>query len=136
MSLCLLQLTAASPPTLSVCASQSYITSLCLDKFLSDTSDLVFVEFVANDGSEMDKSLTVAPKARAFERLLRQVMRRDKAPAVVMMQVRGGWAPSRFLSGSCDRPGPVGLRAGASFPTQLSQLPQHTPITQHKQQKW
>lgn len=67
-------------------ATKSYITSLCLDKFLDDESDLVFVEFIANDGSEMDVSYTDNQKARFFERFLRKILRKPNAPAVVMMQ--------------------------------------------------
>jgi hypothetical protein len=69
-------------------ATKSYITSLCLEKFLDDTSDLVFVEFIANDGSEMDLSYTDNQKARFFERFLRKIMSKKAAPAVIMMQVR------------------------------------------------
>ena len=61
---------------------------LCLPKFLNATSDLVFVEFIANDGSEMDVSIAANnPKARSFERLLRKVLSGPKAPAVVLMQM-------------------------------------------------
>ncbi|KAF6266245.1 SGNH hydrolase-type esterase domain-containing protein [Scenedesmus sp. NREL 46B-D3] len=67
-------------------ATRSYITSLCLEKFLDDTSDLVFVEFIANDGSEMDVSYVENQKARFFERFLRNILRKPTAPAVVMMQ--------------------------------------------------
>lgn len=73
-------------------ATRSYITSLCLEKFLDDSSDLVFVEFIANDGSEMDVNYTDNQKARFFERFLRNIMRKPKSPAVVMMQVRQGRA--------------------------------------------
>lgn len=69
-------------------ATKSYITSLCLEKFLDNTSDLVFVEFIANDGSEMDLSYTENQKARFFERFLRKILNKSSAPAVVMMQVR------------------------------------------------
>lgn len=69
-------------------ATRSYITSLCLEKFLDNTSDLVFVEFIANDGSEMDVSYTDNQKARFFERFLRNILKKPNAPAVVMMQVR------------------------------------------------
>jgi hypothetical protein len=68
-------------------ATKSYITSLCLEKFLDNTSDLVFVEFIANDGSEMDLSYTENQKARFFERFLRKILNKSSAPAVVMMQV-------------------------------------------------
>lgn len=67
-------------------ATKSYITSLCLDKFLDSTQDLVFVEFIANDGSEMDVNYTDNQKARFFERFLRKILRKPSAPAVVMMQ--------------------------------------------------
>lgn len=67
-------------------ATRSYITSLCLEKFLDDSSDLVFVEFIANDGSEMDVSYTDNQKARFFERFLRNILKKPSAPAVVMMQ--------------------------------------------------
>jgi hypothetical protein len=67
-------------------ATRSYITSLCLEKFLDNTSDLVFVEFIANDGSEMDVSYTDNQKARFFERFLRNILKKSSAPAVVMMQ--------------------------------------------------
>lgn len=68
-------------------ATKSYITSLCLEKFLDNTSDLVFVEFIANDGSEMDLSYTDNQKARFFERFLRKILGKPNAPAVIMMQV-------------------------------------------------
>jgi hypothetical protein len=87
-------------------ATRSYITSLCLEKFLDDTSDLVFVEFIANDGSEMDLSYVDNQKARFFERFLRNIMRKPKAPAVVMMQVRSSGTTAY---GSCDN----GRRTGA-----------------------
>jgi hypothetical protein len=48
----------------------------------------VFVEFIANDGSEMDLSYTENQKARFFERFLRKILQKPSAPAVVMMQVR------------------------------------------------
>ena len=69
-------------------ATKSAITSLCLSKFLNETSDLVFVEFIANDGSEMDTSIAQNnPKARSFERFIRKILAHPKAPAVVLMQM-------------------------------------------------
>lgn len=68
-------------------ATKSYITSMCLDRFLNDTASLVFVEFIANDGSEMDATISSSTKARSFERFLRRIMRKQAAPAVVLMQV-------------------------------------------------
>jgi hypothetical protein len=47
----------------------------------------VFVEFIANDGSEMDLSYTDNQKARFFERFLRKILAKPNAPAVIMMQV-------------------------------------------------
>jgi hypothetical protein len=68
-------------------ATKSYVTSICLDKFLNSTADLVFVEFIANDGSEMDVTLSNNEKSRSYERLLRKILKQPKAPAVVLMQV-------------------------------------------------
>jgi hypothetical protein len=69
-------------------ATKSYITSLCIDRFLNATADLVFVEFIANDGSEMDTQLQgPLEKTRSYERFLRKIMRQPSNPAVVMMQM-------------------------------------------------
>jgi len=71
-------------------ATKSSVTSLCLDKFLPATksADLIFVEFLANDGSEMDAKIgSGAEKARSYERLLRKLLRRAGAPAVVLVQM-------------------------------------------------
>lgn len=72
--------------------------SLCLDRFLNATADLVFVEFIANDGSEMDTQLRgPQDKTRSFERFLRKIQSQPESPAVVMMQVQalclGGQRP-------------------------------------------
>lgn len=48
----------------------------------------VFLEFVANDGSEMDVTLDNTEKTRSFELLMRKVLKQQASPAVVMMQVR------------------------------------------------
>ena len=71
-------------------ATKSYVTSLCLSRFLNSTADLVFVEFIANDGSEMDTQL-LGPldKTRSYERFLRRIQAQPSNPAVVMMQARG-----------------------------------------------
>jgi lysophospholipase L1-like esterase len=70
-------------------ATKSSVTSMCLDKFLpaSKPADLIFVEFLANDGSEMDSKITQAEKARSYERFLRKLLRRSGAPAVVLLQM-------------------------------------------------
>jgi len=69
-------------------ATKSYITSLCIDRFLNTTADLVFVEFIANDGSEMDTQLQgPLEKSRSYERFLRKIQRQPSNPAVVMMQM-------------------------------------------------
>ncbi|KAI8469583.1 MAG: SGNH hydrolase-type esterase domain-containing protein [Monoraphidium minutum] len=69
-------------------ATKSYITSLCVDKFLNATADLVFVEFIANDGSEMDTQIFgPQEKTRSFERFLRKIQGQPSNPAVVMMQM-------------------------------------------------
>ena len=74
---------------------------MCLEKFLDETTDLVFMEFIANDGSEMDVSYTDNQKARFFERFLRKVMRKPSAPAVIMMQVRMHLTNTTLADGHC-----------------------------------
>ncbi|KIZ07114.1 hypothetical protein MNEG_0835 [Monoraphidium neglectum] len=67
-------------------ATKSYITSLCIDKFLNATADLVFVEFIANDGSEMDILVTPPQdKTRSFERFLRKIQQQPSSPAVMLV---------------------------------------------------
>jgi hypothetical protein len=74
-------------------ATKSYICSLCINRFLNATADLVFVEFIANDGSEMDTQLQGSlDKTRSFERFLRKIQAMPHNPALVMMQVGGGGA--------------------------------------------
>jgi hypothetical protein len=69
-------------------ATKSYINSMCIERFVNATADLVFVEFIANDGSEMDTQLAgPLEKTRSFERLLRKIQSQPRAPAVVMMQM-------------------------------------------------
>ncbi len=73
-------------------ATKSYIASLCLNRFLNATADLVFVEFIANDGSEMDTQLQgPLDKTRSFERFLRKIQGQPNNPAVVMINVSFFW---------------------------------------------
>ncbi len=74
--------------TRSCSATKSYAMSQCLPKFLNSTADLVFMEFVANDGSERDTTLLSNDKTRAYERFMRKILSQPKAPAVVQVQVR------------------------------------------------
>jgi hypothetical protein len=113
-------------------ATKSYVTSICLDRFLNSTADLVFVEFIANDGSEMDTQL-MGPqeKTRSFERFLRKIQKQPADPAVVMMQVgegaRGGWvagarAPPPARACVCAWRG-VGARSGWRGPPDCPRRP-------------
>lgn len=68
-------------------ATKSYAMSQCLPKFLNSTADLVFMEFVANDGSERDTTLTGNDKTRSYERFMRKILSQPKAPAVVQVQM-------------------------------------------------
>jgi hypothetical protein len=100
-------------------ATKSYIASLCINRFLNSTADLVFVEFIANDGSEMDTQLQGAlDKTRSFERFLRKIQGGPNSPAVVMMQVRARRrlrAPGRGpVRPSAPRPAPAA--AGTPVP--------------------
>jgi len=68
-------------------ATKSYVISQCVDKFLPSDPDLVFMEYIANDGSEMDSSYTNNSKARSYERFMRKVLSRPTAPAVVQVNM-------------------------------------------------
>jgi hypothetical protein len=66
----------------------------------------VFIEFLANDGTEMDNSLNSTEKAQSYERLLRKVMAMPSAPAVVLVQVRRGKCqPQAASSSQCSLTG-------------------------------
>jgi hypothetical protein len=84
-------------------ATKSLIFSMCLPRWLNATADLVFVEFIANDGSEMDTSLDgPLDKTRSYERFLRKIQQQPSNPAVVMMQARNcGLSILKISPGLC-----------------------------------
>jgi lysophospholipase L1-like esterase len=64
-------------------ATPSALMNMCLETYVDDDVDLVFVEYVANDGSNaLD---TVKPKV--YERLVRKLLNKRNRPAVVLVQL-------------------------------------------------
>ena len=80
----------------AVSASRSLLSELCLERLMDADVDLVFVEFVLNDGVVPLEGVCEPPAAKAYERLVRKVLRRPSAPAVVLITTRG--------ENSCSRP--------------------------------
>ncbi|KAF6266240.1 hypothetical protein COO60DRAFT_1632898 [Scenedesmus sp. NREL 46B-D3] len=64
-------------------ATPSALMNMCLEQYVDDDVDLVFVEYVANDGSNRFDEV----KAKVYERLLRKLLNRRSKPAVVLMQL-------------------------------------------------
>ena len=58
---------------------------MCLEQSIDKEVDLLFIEYVANDGANrFDET-----KAKVHERLLRKTLQQERQPAVVLMQVCG-----------------------------------------------
>jgi len=75
----------------AVPAAQSQFAAVCLSKFVDADADVVFVEFTTNDGWAGGGAHTAASplehnsRALAYERLLRKLLARPSAPAVVVV---------------------------------------------------
>jgi len=78
------------PVRASAGLAPSAIVAGCLDRYLDSDADLVLLEMTANDGATMDSSIVNAYQPRAYEILVRKVMRSKKAPALILTQVRVG----------------------------------------------
>jgi hypothetical protein len=65
-------------------ATQSEYVSMCLDQFVDEDVDVIFVEYAANDGYT-DGSVNNGAVA-AFERLLRKLLLHKRAPAVILFE--------------------------------------------------
>ena len=79
---------------------------MCLDHSVEPDTDIVFVEYLLNDGFE--DQIKRNEKLMAFEKLVRRIMALPHRPAVVLMQVGvwGGGGSVNDLGGCGD------LRAG------------------------
>eukprot|EP00879_Flechtneria_rotunda_P016086 GHRR01016827.1.p1 GENE.GHRR01016827.1~~GHRR01016827.1.p1 ORF type:complete len:534 (+),score=145.77 GHRR01016827.1:354-1955(+) len=64
-------------------ATPSALMNMCLEQYVDDDVDLVFVEYVANDGANRFDEI----KAKVYERLLRKLLLRPSRPAVVLLQL-------------------------------------------------
>jgi hypothetical protein len=65
-------------------ATLSEYVSMCLKQFVRSDVDLVFVEYVTNDGYH-DGDINNGP-VKSFERLLRKLLDFQNAPAVCLME--------------------------------------------------
>ncbi|GBF87887.1 hypothetical protein Rsub_00599 [Raphidocelis subcapitata] len=68
-------------------ATPAAFMTLCLEHYLDPLADLVFVEYVLNDGIE-DRVMHNR-RVRIYERLLRRIMDQPHAPAVVLVGTHG-----------------------------------------------
>lgn len=64
-------------------ATPSSFMNVCLERHLDADSDLVFLEYATNDGW----NISDGHKKRTYERLLRKVLSKPRAPAVVLLQL-------------------------------------------------
>eukprot|EP00878_Enallax_costatus_P012728 GHUV01013292.1.p1 GENE.GHUV01013292.1~~GHUV01013292.1.p1 ORF type:complete len:358 (+),score=39.39 GHUV01013292.1:2608-3681(+) len=64
-------------------ATPSALMDMCLEQSIDEDVDLLFIEYVANDGANrFDET-----KAKVYERLLRKTLQQKRKPAVVLMQL-------------------------------------------------
>ncbi|KAG2485763.1 hypothetical protein HYH03_015477 [Edaphochlamys debaryana] len=68
----------------AVPATPSAFMVMCLEHSVDPDVDLVFVEYLINDG--LDERLFDSPVVRSMERLIRRLLRLPGRPAVVLMQ--------------------------------------------------
>jgi hypothetical protein len=80
---------AIRPVRASVGLAPSAIVVACLERHMPADADLVLLEMTANDGVTMDSSIVNPAQPKAYEMLVRSVMKGVKQPAVVLVQVRG-----------------------------------------------
>ncbi|KAI8475674.1 MAG: hypothetical protein J3K34DRAFT_27974 [Monoraphidium minutum] len=64
-------------------ATPSALMNMCLETYIDADVDLLFVEYVANDGSNAHDLV----KPKVYERLIRKILQKRRAPAVVLMQL-------------------------------------------------
>ncbi|KAI8470157.1 MAG: SGNH hydrolase-type esterase domain-containing protein [Monoraphidium minutum] len=66
-------------------ATPAAFMTLCLEHYLDPLADLVFVEYVLNDG--MEDRVAHNRRVRIYERLVRRILDQPHAPAVVLVNV-------------------------------------------------
>ena len=64
-------------------ATPSAFMNICLETAVDEDVDLMFVEYVANDGADKFNEA----RARTYERLVRKILKKPHGPAVVLVQV-------------------------------------------------
>jgi hypothetical protein len=97
------------PVRASVGLAPSAIVVACLETHMPADADLVLLEMTANDGATMDSSIVNPSQPKAYEMLVRSVLKGVKQPAVVLVQVRWGVARRRCRRGRGRRAGLGGV---------------------------
>jgi hypothetical protein len=64
-------------------ATPSSFMNSCLEHYIDEDVDLMFVEYAVNDGWD----LHTTGRKKVYERLLRKVLKKTKKPAVVLVQL-------------------------------------------------
>lgn len=64
----------------------SNYAAMCLEIMVDEDVELVFVEYILNDGFG-DGPILANPLGKNYERLLRKLLKKPQMPAVVLMQV-------------------------------------------------
>uniref|UniRef100_A0A383V5K6 SGNH hydrolase-type esterase domain-containing protein n=1 Tax=Tetradesmus obliquus TaxID=3088 RepID=A0A383V5K6_TETOB len=64
-------------------ATPSSFMNMCLEQYLDEDVDLVFLEYAVNDGWDTHNVM----KRKIYERLLRKVLSKPKHPAVILVQL-------------------------------------------------
>eukprot|EP00877_Chromochloris_zofingiensis_P007869 jgi/Chrzof1/3335/Cz12g21090.t1 len=64
-------------------ATPSALMNMCLETYVDEEVDVVFVEYAANDGSNRYDPI----KPKVYERLLRKILQVKHRPAIVVMQL-------------------------------------------------
>eukprot|EP00882_Tetradesmus_deserticola_P024565 GHRQ01026858.1.p1 GENE.GHRQ01026858.1~~GHRQ01026858.1.p1 ORF type:complete len:286 (+),score=111.91 GHRQ01026858.1:135-992(+) len=78
-------------------ATPSALMEMCLEQSVDSDVDLLFIEYVANDGANrFDET-----KAKVYERLLRKTLQQPKKPAVLLVQLMPKGAA--FSAGNKDK---------------------------------
>lgn len=68
----------------------SAVVAECLSNYLPTDADVVLLEMTTNDAVAMDPSVLDGHNAKAYEMLMRNILKEDKQPALILTQVRTG----------------------------------------------
>jgi hypothetical protein len=81
---------SVKPVRASAGLAPSAVVAACFERFVDGDADLVLLEMAASDGATMDSSIVGANQPKAYEALVRRILKSKREPALVLVQVRGG----------------------------------------------